>query len=125
MLRLLRNWIVLAAVPEREDPRDAFISHIAKKLQDLPQGAVVGTASLRRQAQALHLRPDLKIVMLRGSVQTRLKKLEDGNTDYLLALRLAVLNKQFGRDQDAARCLEEAAKAVAAGQGGRGGQPQQ
>jgi hydroxymethylbilane synthase len=75
------DGIVLAAVPEREDPRDAFISHKAKTLKDLPHGAVVGTASLRRQAQALHLRPDLKIVTLRGSVQTRLKKLEEGSID--------------------------------------------
>ena len=77
----LPDGIVLAAVPEREDPRDAFISHKATTLKDLPQGAVVGTASLRRQAQALHLRPDLKIVTLRGSVQTRLKKLEEGSID--------------------------------------------
>jgi hydroxymethylbilane synthase len=77
----LPDGIVLAAVPDREDPRDAFISHKAKSLKDLPEGAVVGTASLRRQAQALHLRPDLKIVTLRGSVETRLKKLEDGVID--------------------------------------------
>ena len=77
----LPDGIVLAAVPAREDPRDAFISHKAKTLKRLPQGAVVGTASLRRQAQALHLRPDLKIVTLRGSVQTRLKKLEEGSID--------------------------------------------
>ncbi len=77
----LPDGIVLAAVPQREDPRDAFISHKAKTLQELPQGAVVGTASLRRQAQALHLRPDLKVVVLRGSVETRLKKLEEGSID--------------------------------------------
>ena len=72
---------VLCCVPSREDPRDAFISHKAKDLMSLPKGAVVGTASLRRQAQTLHLRPDLKVVTLRGSVQTRLKKLEDGEID--------------------------------------------
>ncbi|HWY63383.1 MAG TPA: hydroxymethylbilane synthase [Rhizomicrobium sp.] len=77
----LPDGIMLAAVPEREDPRDAFISHKAKSLGALPQGAVVGTASLRRQAQALHLRPDLKVITLRGSVQTRLKKLEEGVID--------------------------------------------
>ncbi len=77
----LPDGIVLAAVPEREDPRDAFISHKAKTLMELPRGAVVGTASLRRQAQALHMRPDLKIVILRGSVETRLKKLDDGSID--------------------------------------------
>jgi hydroxymethylbilane synthase len=77
----LPDGIVLAAVPEREDPRDAFISHRARSLKDLPQGAVIGTASLRRQAQALHLRPDLKVVILRGSVETRLRKLEEGSVD--------------------------------------------
>ncbi len=84
--------IVLAAVPEREDPRDAFISRKAKNLKDLPPGAVVGTASLRRQAQALHLRPDLKVVILRGSVETRLKKLESGAIDATF-LALAGLNR--------------------------------
>jgi hydroxymethylbilane synthase len=72
---------ILCCVPSREDPRDAFISHKAKDLMSLPEGAVIGTASLRRQAQTLHLRPDLKVVTLRGSVQTRLKKLEDGEID--------------------------------------------
>jgi hydroxymethylbilane synthase len=75
------DGIVLAAIPAREDPRDAFISHKAQDLRSLPQGAVVGTASLRRQAQALHLRPDLKIVTLRGRVETRLKRLADGTMD--------------------------------------------
>jgi hydroxymethylbilane synthase len=88
----LPDGIVLAAVPEREDPRDAFISHKAKSLRQLPQGAVVGTASLRRQAQALHLRPDLKMVILRGSVQTRLQKLESGVIDATF-LALAGLNR--------------------------------
>jgi hydroxymethylbilane synthase len=76
--------LVLAAVPEREDPRDAFISHVAERLEDLPKGARLGTASLRRQAQALHVRPDLEIVMLRGNVDTRLAKLERGEADAIL-----------------------------------------
>jgi hydroxymethylbilane synthase len=73
--------IVLACVPERIDARDAFISAKAKTLMDLPQGAVLGTASLRRQAQALHVRPDLQIVTLRGNVDTRLRKLAEGEVD--------------------------------------------
>ena len=77
----LPDGIVLAAIPGREDVRDAFISHKAASLAGLPQGAVVGTASLRRQAQSLHARPDLKIVTLRGSVETRLRKLEEGTVD--------------------------------------------
>jgi hydroxymethylbilane synthase len=76
--------LVLAATPEREDPRDAFISHLAERLEDLPHGARLGTASLRRQAQALHVRPDLEIVMLRGNVDTRLAKLERGEADAIL-----------------------------------------
>src|ERR1700704_5149124 len=55
------DGVVLAAVPAREDPRDGFIALRVKTLMDLPQGATVGTASLRRQAQTLHLRPDLKV----------------------------------------------------------------
>ena len=74
----LPDAIALACVPSREDPRDAFICLSQKTLTDLPQGAVVGTASLRRQAQLLNLRPDLKVETLRGSVQTRLQKLADG-----------------------------------------------
>lgn len=76
--------LILAATPEREDPRDAFISHLCDRLEDLPQGARLGTASLRRQAQALHVRPDLEIVMLRGNVDTRLAKLERGEADAIL-----------------------------------------
>jgi len=76
--------LVLAAVPQREDPRDAFVSHICERLEDLPQGARLGTASLRRQAQALHVRPDLEIIMLRGNVDTRLAKLERGEADAIL-----------------------------------------
>jgi hydroxymethylbilane synthase len=68
----------------REDPRDAFFSHKAKTIGTLPPGAVVGTASLRRQAQILYDRPDLRVVPFRGNVQTRLKKLEDGVVDATL-----------------------------------------
>ncbi len=77
----LPDGIVLAAVPAREDPRDGFISPRARGLNDLPKGAVLGTASLRRQAQALHLRPDLVVKPLRGSVETRLRKIEEGQFD--------------------------------------------
>lgn len=73
--------IVLAAVPAREDPRDGFIALKARTLAELPAGATVGTASLRRQAQTLHLRPDLKVELLRGRVETRLAKIESGAFD--------------------------------------------
>ncbi|MBL0968759.1 MAG: hydroxymethylbilane synthase [Brevundimonas sp.] len=84
--------LCIAAIPEREDPRDAFISHTASKFDELPMGAVLGTASLRRQAQALALRPDLKIEMLRGNVDTRLRRLNDGEFDAIL-LAVSGLNR--------------------------------
>ncbi len=62
----------------REDPRDAFLSPVVEKLADLPAGAKVGTSSLRRRAQVLYKRPDLKVVEFRGNVQTRLRKLDEG-----------------------------------------------
>jgi hydroxymethylbilane synthase len=77
----LPDGIVLAAVPQREDPRDGFIAMRAKTLAALPEGATVGTASLRRQAQTLHQRPDLKVELLRGRVETRLAKIESGAFD--------------------------------------------
>ncbi len=69
---------------EREDPRDAFLSLTADRLEDLPQGARLGTASLRRQAQCLNLRPDLDVRLLRGNVDTRLEKLRAGEADAIL-----------------------------------------
>ncbi|MFK4058837.1 hydroxymethylbilane synthase [Brevundimonas sp. NPDC046655] len=76
--------LAIAAVPEREDARDGFISEHFASFADLPHGARLGTASLRRQAQALALRPDLQIEMLRGNVDTRLKRLKDGDFDAIL-----------------------------------------
>ncbi len=72
------DGLQLAVICEREDPRDAFVSNTYSKLEDLPQGAIVGTSSLRRQCQLRELRPDLLIKDLRGNVNTRLKKLDEG-----------------------------------------------
>lgn len=77
----LPDGLVIGCVLEREDPRDGFISPQAAHFRDLPKGAVVGTASLRRQAQVLNQRPDLRVVTLRGNVQTRLDKLKQGRID--------------------------------------------
>ena len=107
--------IVLAAIPSREDPRDAFISRKARDLKSLPQGAVVGTASLRRQAQCLHLRPDLKIVTLRGSVETRLKRLAEGVIDATF-LALAGLTR-LGLTQHITSLVAEEEMLTAPGQG--------
>ena len=70
--------LVLDSLLPREDVRDAFVSPSVERLMDLPQGAVVGSSSLRRRAQLAHRRPDLKLVEFRGNVQTRMKKLQDG-----------------------------------------------
>jgi hydroxymethylbilane synthase len=75
---------VLAAVLEREDARDAFVSNRFAGLAELPQGAVVGTSSLRRVVQLLALRPDLRIEPLRGNLDTRLRKLDEGGFDAIV-----------------------------------------
>lgn len=80
----LPEGLVLACHLPREDPRDAFFSARAATLAALPAGAVVGTSSPRRHAQVLHARPDLRIVPLRGNVETRLKKLDSGVIDATL-----------------------------------------
>lgn len=90
-LKDLETWlpdgVEIACILPRDDPRDAFLSRKAAALAELPEGALVGTASLRRQAQLLRLRPDLKVVPLRGNANTRIRKLEAGEVDAtLLAL---------------------------------------
>ncbi|MEO8301059.1 MAG: hydroxymethylbilane synthase, partial [Rhizomicrobium sp.] len=107
--------IVLACVPSREDPRDAFIALTAKSVMDLAPGATVGTASLRRQAQTLHLRPDLKVELLRGRVETRLAKIESGAFDATY-LALAGL-KRLGLEKHAASIIDAQAMPPAPGQG--------
>jgi hydroxymethylbilane synthase len=107
--------LVLACVPSREDPRDAFICLSEKTLMDLSPGAVVGTASLRRQAQLLNLRPDLKVETLRGSVQTRLQKLADGKV-HATFLALAGLMR-LGLADHAASLVDTDMMPPAAGQG--------
>ncbi len=77
----LPDGFVLACVMEREDARDAFVSPRHARLEDLPQGAVVGTSSLRRQVLLQALRPDLRIKPLRGNLDTRLRKLDEGQFD--------------------------------------------
>jgi hydroxymethylbilane synthase len=74
----------IAALSPREDPRDAFLSHRAKSLMELPKGARIGTSSVRRQAQVMRTRPDLEVVLLRGNVDTRLAKLDAGAFDAIL-----------------------------------------
>lgn len=84
MPTVLPEGLELSAFLEREDVRDGFIGRTAPKLADLPQGAVVGSSSLRRQALIRRLRPDIEVVMFRGNVQTRLRKLDEGQVDATL-----------------------------------------
>lgn len=107
--------IVLACVPEREDPRDAFVCLTAKTLAELPAGANVGTASLRRQAQVLFARHDLQVSTLRGNVDTRLAKLEAGEADATF-LALAGL-KRLGLESRAASLVDPQETPPAACQG--------
>jgi hydroxymethylbilane synthase len=81
MPTVLPNGLVISAYLEREDARDALVSHAGKSLVELPRGASLGTASLRRQAQTKRHRPDLKIHPLRGNVHTRQKKVAEGEID--------------------------------------------
>jgi hydroxymethylbilane synthase len=112
---LMPPGLRLAAYLEREDVRDAFLSCKAASLAALPRGASLGTSSPRRQAIALRLRPDLRIVPLRGNVETRLRKLEDGIAD---ATILAVAGlKRLGLEHHATRVMSEAEFLPAGGQG--------
>lgn len=92
MQTALPDGLAIGAVLPREDVRDAFISLKYASLDDMPAGAIVGTSSLRRQAQVKRVRPDLEVVQFRGNVQTRLRKLSEGVADATL-LACAGLNR--------------------------------
>jgi hydroxymethylbilane synthase len=118
MTTVLPPGLALSAFLPREDPRDAFISRKAKSLRELPPGAVVGTASLRRQAMVKRVRPDLAIVPLRGNVETRLRKIEAGEADATL-LAVAGL-KRLGLLDHATALLDVDEFLPAVGQGAIG-----
>src|SRR5262245_30699738 len=115
MPTVLPGGLIIAAVLPREDPRDVFISRKASSLRELPAGAVVGTASLRRQALVKRLRPDLEVVPFRGNVETRLRKLDAGEVDATL-LALAGL-KRLGLADKATATLDAEVFIPAVGQG--------
>ena len=118
MPTVLPPGLTLSTFLQREDPRDALISRTAKSLAELPKGATVGTASLRRQAMLLRRRPDLQIVPLRGNVETRLKRIDEGQADATL-LALAGL-KRLGLTEHAAAVLDIDEFLPAVGQGAVG-----
>lgn len=109
------DGLVITAITERYDPGDAFVSNKYKSLEQLPRGAVVGTSSLRRKAQLLHVRPDLVIKDLRGNVNTRLRKLDAGEYD---AAVLAVAGlKRLGFAERITEVLPKSMVLPAVGQG--------
>ncbi|HZD94092.1 MAG TPA: hydroxymethylbilane synthase [Candidatus Sulfotelmatobacter sp.] len=105
----------LAAIMKREDPRDAFISVRHSALEDLPQGAKVGTSSLRRQCQLKAMRPDLEVFPLRGNVDTRLRKLESG--EYAAIILAAAGVHRLGLDKHVRSRISPDIMCPAVGQG--------
>jgi hydroxymethylbilane synthase len=108
----------IAAITRREDPRDAFCSRLYSRVEDLPQGARVGTSSLRRQAQLKAIRPDLEIHPLRGNVDTRLRKLEQGEYDAIILASAGL--KRLDRMELVKQILPAEIMCPAAGQGALG-----
>jgi len=115
MPTVLPEGTVIAAALPREDTRDALVSRVASRLTELPQGAVLGTSSLRRRAMALRLRPDLRIVDMRGNVETRIRKLDAGVADATI-LAMAGL-RRLGLQERAGSPIEEAGWLPAVAQG--------
>lgn len=112
---VLPDGLGISTLLPREDPRDAFISDKADSLADLPGGAVVGTASLRRQAQVRMLRPDLKVQPIRGNVETRLRKLRDGEADATMLAYAGLLRLGMAETATCVMEAEEMLPAVAQG----------
>jgi hydroxymethylbilane synthase len=110
--------LTIAAVPEREDTADAFVSNRFSNLTDLPDKAVIGTGSVRRSAQLKHLRPDLDIRDIRGNVDTRLKKLDEGNFDAIILAAAGL--KRLGLETRIARAFQPDQLMPAVGQGALG-----
>lgn len=112
---ILHPDIMIGCVLEREDPRDVFVSHNHKTFRDMPAGSVIGTASMRRQAQILWHRPDLQTKLIRGNIETRLQKVQNGLYDGTL-LALAGL-KRIGLESAATQIFDVHEILPAAGQG--------
>jgi hydroxymethylbilane synthase len=108
----------LACITKREDPRDALFSRNKIAFKDLPQGANIGTSSLRRQAQLMNIRPDFMIHQLRGNVDTRLRKLKDGQYDAIILAAAGV--KRLGLAENITELIAPEISLPAIGQGALG-----
>lgn len=111
-----QSGLVIAAAPPREDPRDALLSLKAKRIEELPRGAKVGTGSLRRKCQLLSLRPDLQIEPVRGNIDTRIRKLREGDYDAVI-LAMAGLKRSGLLDMQLMTPIPTDTLLPAAGQG--------
>jgi hydroxymethylbilane synthase len=111
----LPEGLMLSATPKREDPRDAFVSVRYQTIQDLPPGAKVGTSSLRRKAQLLTIRHDLEIVPLRGNVDTRLRKLKEGEIQAIILAAAGL--KRLGIEKHITHVIPSLQMLPAIGQG--------
>ncbi|WDP89643.1 MAG: hydroxymethylbilane synthase [Desulfobacter sp.] len=107
--------LVIGAVPERENPFDVLISREGKAFSDYPQGAVIGTSSLRRGSQLKHARPDLEISSIRGNLDTRLKKLKSGEYDAIVLAAAGL--RRLGQEKEISEYLNEEIMVPAVGQG--------
>jgi hydroxymethylbilane synthase len=110
--------LIVAAIPQREDPRDVLVSTGAKRLSDLSAGAKIGTGSLRRRAQLLYYRRDLIVMPIRGNIDTRLKKLDQGECDGLVMAAAGL--KRIDREERIAEYISNDVCLGAAGQGALG-----
>ena len=114
-LKDMPEGLTLGAISAREVPYDALVSPVYKTLDKLPQGARVGTSSLRRQAQLLHVRPDLKVEVIRGNVQTRLSKIETEKLDGVILAQAGL--KRLGLDDRITQVFKADEMIPAVGQG--------
>jgi hydroxymethylbilane synthase len=115
---VLPEGLVLAVVPEREDPRDVLVSHPKRRLAELPAGARVGTSSPRRQAQVRAARPDLDVLEARGNVDTRIRRMREGRFDAIVLARAGLA--RLGRLEEIVEIFDEAVLLPAVTQGALG-----
>ena len=114
----LPDRLAIVAITRREDPRDAFLSVKYRKFEDLPQGAKLGTSSLRRQTQLLGLRPDLSVETLRGNLDTRIRKMEEGRYDAIVLAAAGL--RRLGWEAKITEYIPEDMSLPAIGQGALG-----
>jgi hydroxymethylbilane synthase len=114
----LPDKLAIVAITRREDPRDAFLSVKYRKFEELPQGAKLGTSSLRRQTQLLGLRPDLSVETLRGNLDTRIRKMEEGRYDAIILAAAGL--RRLGWEAKITEYIPEDMSLPAIGQGALG-----